>query len=97
MWAFRTADWCLLSSEPTIHSSESSGGANLPSLFKKPEDRWEVNDVRNLHQELAEGLETTLREFVVATRASGPLKVPRLPKINDAVPDDESSKGGCES
>jgi hypothetical protein len=30
-------------------------------LYAKPEDAWEVNDVRDRHQELAEQLEQQLR------------------------------------
>jgi hypothetical protein len=85
-WAIRTADWCLLRSKSIAESAESGGCLNARSfLFKKPEDRWEVNDIRSMYLDLAEGLEATLSGFVAATQGTGPLKVPKLPRINDAV------------
>ena len=35
-----------------------------PLLFEKPDDRWEVNDLRTRHLDQAEELERTLRERV---------------------------------
>jgi arylsulfatase A-like enzyme len=84
-WALRTADWCLLQSESLSPAHDCD--ATPPSrslLFRKPEDRWEVNELSGLHRELAEALSETLRCFVAATRGQGPLKAPELPKIMDA-------------
>jgi arylsulfatase A-like enzyme len=84
-WALRTPEWaCLL----PVQASEDA--TRKPQLYVKPDDRWEVNDVRQHHLELAEQLEQTLREFVTATRQSGPLKIPPLPElevVGEAVPE----------
>jgi arylsulfatase A-like enzyme len=55
-WALRTRAWAFLLPGP---SSEPSGRG--PQLYVKPEDRWEVNNVVQHHQELAEEMEKTLR------------------------------------
>src|SRR5205085_2612604 len=52
--------------------------ARAPRLYVKPDDRWEVNDVRQQQLDLAEGLERTLREFAAAARHPGPLQAPAL-------------------
>jgi arylsulfatase A-like enzyme len=44
-----------------------------PQLFEKPDDRWEVNDLRSRHLERAEELEPVLRLFVAAVHRPGPL------------------------
>jgi hypothetical protein len=59
--------------------SSSAGVAAESELYVKPDDRWEVNNVRQHHLELAERLEQTLRGFVEATRHPGPLRPPELP------------------
>lgn len=51
--ALRTAEWAFLHGKTT--------GA---LLFRKPEDRWEVNDSRMHHLEWAEHLQSTLQEFI---------------------------------
>lgn len=67
-WALRTPNWALL-----------LPAANLPGrLFVKPDDRWEVNDVRQHHLELAEHMEKTLLAFIAATDQPGPLPQPPL-------------------
>lgn len=44
-----------------------------PQLFEKPDDRWEVNDLRPRHLERAEELEALLRRYVAAVTRPGPL------------------------
>jgi arylsulfatase A-like enzyme len=73
-WALRTPDWSFLFPLPPA----PDGPPRLPQLYVKPDDRWEVNNVRQHHLELAEHLEQTLRGFVEATRRPGPLQVPEL-------------------
>jgi arylsulfatase A-like enzyme len=73
-WALRTPDWSFLLPVPPA----PDGPPRLPQLYVKPDDRWEVNDVRQHHLDLAEHLEQTLRGFVEATRRPGPLHVPEL-------------------
>ena len=43
-----------------------------PQLYVKPDDRWEVNDLRQHNLDLVEEHEKTLREFIAATRPPGP-------------------------
>jgi arylsulfatase A-like enzyme len=52
----RTADWAFLSPRRVPDGDPP----RLPQLFAKPDDRWEVNDVRQAHLELVEELEATL-------------------------------------
>ncbi len=74
-WCLRTPEWgFLLPVRP--HPDEAQ---REPQLFVKPDDRWEVNEVRHHHLELAEGFEKTLRAFVAATCQPGPLDAPALP------------------
>jgi len=47
--------------------------ARNPMYFIKPDDRWEVNDLRQSNLDRAEALERTLLEYVEANRQSGPL------------------------
>ncbi len=37
-----------------------------PELYRKPEDRWDQNDVAELHPDVADHLELALRRFVEA-------------------------------
>ncbi len=69
-WSLRTPEWAYL----------LPLGPRPPRLYVKPDDRWEVNDVLQHHQEWAEGLERTLRGFVEAARRPGPLEPPGLPE-----------------
>jgi hypothetical protein len=72
-WCLRSPEWSFLL---PIHTTESS--PREPQLYVKPEDRGEVNNVLQHHQELAEQLEKTLRGFVQATQQPGPLSPPEL-------------------
>jgi arylsulfatase A-like enzyme len=58
--AIRTPEWALLL--PTAQHPDDEG--REPTLFEKPDDRWEVNDLRPRHLERAEELETVLRRAV---------------------------------
>jgi arylsulfatase A-like enzyme len=49
-------------------------------LYVKPDDRWEVNDLAQRYADEADGLQTTLRAFVDATRRPGPLISAPLPE-----------------
>ena len=74
-WALRSAEWAFL-----LPASDSAPYSPTESeLYVKPEDRWEVNNVRQHHLEFAEGLEQTLRRFMEATARLGPLQPPELP------------------
>jgi arylsulfatase A-like enzyme len=86
--AGEAVEWCLRTAElafllPVRVAADDAG--RQPQLYVKPDDRWEVNDVAQHHQELTEGLRQTVHEFVAAAGAPGPLKPPPLPK----EPEDE--------
>jgi arylsulfatase A-like enzyme len=74
-WALRTPEWAFLLS--TSHP---------PRLFVKPDDRSEVNDVRQHHLELAEEMEQTLRAFVEVSQKPGPLTPPALREVQAKEP-----------
>jgi hypothetical protein len=74
-WALRTPDWASL---------VSSGNEFPPLLFRKPEDRWEVNDVRQQHLEWAEYLESTRREFEKAIQGSS-VELPKLKDYDEVI------------
>jgi hypothetical protein len=76
-FALRMPDWSL------ILPVRPFGGdpPRLPQLYVMPDDRWEVNDVRQHHLELAEDLEKVLRGFVTMTHHPGPLQPPPLPHL----------------
>jgi arylsulfatase A-like enzyme len=66
----RTAGWSLrVPLEPPGQARQ---------LYVKPDDRFEVNDVVQHHQERADRLEQTLRAFAVAVRQAGTLQTPPL-------------------
>jgi arylsulfatase A-like enzyme len=79
-WAIRTTDWALL----LPGSAPESDPPREPMLFEKPDDRWEVNDLRQRNVELAEQLEEVLRKYVAAAQHPGPLVVPELAKERHA-------------
>jgi arylsulfatase A-like enzyme len=57
-WAMRTTDWAFLLPDPSPSPSPSPQAATRgPQLYAKPEDRWEVNNLVQHHQELAEQME----------------------------------------
>jgi hypothetical protein len=87
----RSADWAFLSPA----SSLSSDSPLEPELYVKPDDRWEVNNVRHHQLDVAERLEETLRCFVETTRRPGPLQPPALPELRPAqnLPADSTETG----
>jgi arylsulfatase A-like enzyme len=71
-WAIRTPEWCA------VRPEDAGETERRPRLFAKPDDRWEVNDVRQHHLEWADHLEETLGRYVEASRRKGPLEAPEL-------------------
>jgi arylsulfatase A-like enzyme len=66
-WALRTREWAYL-----LPVRVPPGDATRrPQLYAKPEDPWEVNDVRDRHLELAEVLEQRLRSRIEAIAQGG--------------------------
>lgn len=66
-WALRTPEWLML-----LPIQQGEGDPpRMPRLHVKPDDRWEVNDLRQQHLDLAEQLEQDLRTFVASCMQSG--------------------------
>lgn len=82
-WTLRTPDWALVIPFSNTDTDDSA----RPQLFVKPEDRWEINDVRQHHLEWSEQLEKTLQAFVTASQQPGPLQTPPLPDRVTGEPD----------
>jgi arylsulfatase A-like enzyme len=77
--ALRTPDWSFV-------VPAAADGESVSRLYVRPDDHWEVNDVRQHHLELTDALEQTLHDFETATRQPGPLLVPPLPETAPAEP-----------
>jgi arylsulfatase A-like enzyme len=73
-WAIRTPDRALLLPGPQPEGATP----REPQLYEKPDDRWEVNDLRPRNVEPAEQLEDVLRRCVAAVQHPGPLVPPGL-------------------
>ncbi len=84
-WALRTPEWALL----TTGSSQEDN--QEPRLFVKPDDRWEVNDVLQLHLDWADQLEQTRAQFVRACGARGPFTPPPLPQLAEVGDSEDAS------
>ncbi|MCS6849759.1 MAG: sulfatase-like hydrolase/transferase [Gemmataceae bacterium] len=86
-WAVRTSDWALIL---PVRSDRR------PQLYVKPEDRWEVNDVRQHHLEEAERLEEVLRRFAASTEAEAQEKssAPTAAGPCDAQSAEAAASGG---
>jgi arylsulfatase A-like enzyme len=73
-WALRTPEWAFL----LPLQGEIEDAARPPQLYARPEDRWEVNDVRQHHLELSEHFAQVLEAFAEAVQRPGPLAAPEL-------------------
>ena len=62
-WALRTLTWAYI-----LPVKWRNDDPSQPRLYVKPDDRWEVNDVRQHHLELADQFERTLRELAITGR-----------------------------
>jgi len=87
-WGLRTPEWAFLL--PVQLHPDDSGRS--PQLYVKPDDRWEVNEVRQHHLEGAESLERTLRAFVQAAGQPGPPLDEGT--LNEGEPDDADRETG---
>ncbi|MGL6094976.1 MAG: sulfatase family protein [Fimbriiglobus sp.] len=63
-WAVRTPDWAFIL--PVRQHPDDD--PRPPMLFEKPDDVWEVNDLRRRHLDLADDLEAKLRAATVPGR-----------------------------
>ena len=55
--AIRTGEWAFL-----LPATVAEGETRAPLLFQKPDDRWEVNDLRARNVERADELEAELKQ-----------------------------------
>lgn len=78
-FAIRTHQWHLVVPIEADPDDPPRG----PELYRKPEDRWDQNDVIETNTEVAEHLELTLRRFVDALRRDASLE--ELPPIRAAA------------
>lgn len=70
----RTRDFYLMQTMGAVENSDAGG----VSLFFKPDDIWEINDVADQWPEQVRSLSQTLDEFVQRAGESRPLQLPRL-------------------
>jgi arylsulfatase A-like enzyme len=63
-WAIRTPEWALVL---PVRPHPDDEERREPMLFEKPDDRWEVNDLRPRNLERAEELEAVLRQTLEQT------------------------------
>jgi arylsulfatase A-like enzyme len=76
-FAIRTHFWHLvLPIEP-----EPDDPPRKPELYRKPEDRWDQNDVADAHAEVAEHLELALRRFAEAVGRDAIAELPPLREL----------------
>jgi arylsulfatase A-like enzyme len=76
-FALRTHHWHLiLPIEP-----DPDDPPRTVELYRKPEDRWDQNDVASQHPDVAEHLELTLRRFAAAVRHGALADVPPLREV----------------
>ncbi len=75
-FAIRTHLWHLI--VPVEHDPDEP---RSPELFRKPEDRWDQNNVIEQHTEVADHLELTLRRFVEVIGRDGLDELPFLRDI----------------
>jgi arylsulfatase A-like enzyme len=76
-------EWCLRNPEWAYLLPEDA--SRRPQLYVKPEDRWEVNDVLQHHQDTAEKLEQLLRAYLAASQKAGPIALEMDQVLRDAT------------
>ena len=81
-FAIRTHLWHLI--VPVEPDPDDS--PRLPELYRKPEDRWDQNDVAERHPEVAEHLELTLRRFAEAVGRDAARRPARAPRGRPVQP-----------
>ena len=82
-FAIRTHLWHL--TMPVEPDPDDPG--RLPELYRKPEDRWDQNDVAARYPEVAEHLELTLRRFADAVGRDALDSIPALREVARISPD----------
>ena len=82
-YAIRTLSWHLV----VPIEVDPDDPPRLPELYRKPEDRWDQNDVAAENPEVAEYLELTLRRFADAV---GRDALDDLPPLRDSARSDDA-------
>lgn len=80
--AIRTHLWLF-----TLPVEQDPDEPRTPELYRKPEDRWEQNNVAEQYREVADHLELTLRRFVEAVGRDALEEIPTLREIARFRPD----------
>jgi arylsulfatase A-like enzyme len=89
-WMLRTPAWRFLLPVRVL----AGDAPRPPQLYVHPDDRWEVNNVRQHHLELAEHLEAVLRGYAAASQRPGRLEPPELRDVEAERSDEASSTAG---
>lgn len=79
-YALRTPDAVVIVPESAPANDPPRG----PMFFVKPDDRWEVNDLRQSNLDRAEALEKSLCAYVAASAQPGPLVVSSRPQPEES-------------
>ena len=79
-FAIRTHVWHLV--VPAATEVDPDDPPRTPELYRKPEDRWDQNDVVDQHREVADHLELALRRFIRALEVDA---IGELPPLRDVV------------
>ncbi len=72
--------WALQSNVEKLLLDEAPGNNRQLRYFLKPDDRWEVNDLRHVHFERAEQIAGILEQVINSSRESKPINYPPLPR-----------------
>jgi hypothetical protein len=86
-------EWALWTADRRLRLP-IAGSDEPPRLFLAPDDRCEVNDLRQHHLEEAEALERTLRAYVEAAARPGLLEAPPLRIEQESGPGVEGAHEG---
>jgi len=76
-FAIRTHNWHLIL--PMVNDPDEP---RTTELYRKPEDRWDQNNVIDQHRDVADSLELALRRFVEAV---GKDEIEDLPGLRDVA------------
>lgn len=73
-WALQTRD------EKIVLQTGETGDTEKVQYYVKPDDRWEVNDLRHVHFDRAEQLVAILNQVVNLTQNPSPIEYPQIPE-----------------
>ncbi|MCX7701652.1 MAG: hypothetical protein N2039_12320, partial [Gemmataceae bacterium] len=87
-WALQTKDEKIV-----LQTGETSDSEQV-QYYVKPDDRWEVNDLRHVHFDRSEQLAAILKQVINLTRNPSPIEYPRIPKEENGDGHREAGAGG---